>query len=366
MAAFLEPRSMLVDKIILDFKSFNFNSVKFGHGDEAILFSIILIAIFVLALIFRHIKHNKHGQKQIVVPVIISAFGKSSWRFIRHVPLALFIAGLPFFIIALADPYLNFVKEEVTYSGRKIAILVDASGSMNTPFLARELKPKKDQGFFTAIAAAEYFVKLRMSGKYRDLMALIEFGNEAYIITPFTVDYQNILTSIKLISEPEEWNRFSDKGTIIIKAIDQSVELFRTFNFLKAAGNIIVLISDGEDSQVILENRPLDSILAEARQNNIPIYFIRVSYGRFLGGTRDDAIWKPAVEKTGGKFYPAFYEPALLEAVNDIDRVATGNITVSRYSARKPFFGLFLAVATLFWTTGVISVMSLRFFRKFP
>lgn len=366
MASLLESVNGLMMRIKADATSLDWSNLKFGRIDEAILFSLILVAGFVLAIVIRYSKQSKYGQKQIVIPAIIRSFSKSPWRFVRHIPLALFITGLPFFILAFADPYISFTKEDVTYSGRRIAILVDASGSMNTPYLARELKPKRDQSFFTAIAAAEHFMKLRMNGKYRDLMALIEFGNESYIITPFTVDYQNILTSIKLISEPEEWARFSDKGTIIIKAIDQSVELFRTFNFLKAAGNIIVLISDGEDRQVILGERTLESILAEARQNNILIYFLRVNYGRFMGSLDGDAIWKNAVEKTGGKFYPAFWEPALLSAINDIDQAATGKITVSRYSTRKPFFGVFLTAATLFWATGTISVMSLKFFRKFP
>ena len=45
-------------------------------------------------------------------------------------------------------------------------------------------------------AAADRFVRLRMKERYRDLMALVEFGNEAYVVTPFTNDYDNILMSL--------------------------------------------------------------------------------------------------------------------------------------------------------------------------
>ena len=41
-----------------------------------------------------------------------------------------------------------------------------------------------------------------MDGRYRDLVSLIEFGNEAYVVTPFTSDYDNILLSISLIGDP--------------------------------------------------------------------------------------------------------------------------------------------------------------------
>jgi hypothetical protein len=71
------------------------------------------------------------------------------------------------------------------------------------------------------MAAAEYFIRVRMKGRYRDLIALEQFGNEAYVITPFTTDYENLLLSLKMISDVNEWQRFPDQGTIIMKAIDE-------------------------------------------------------------------------------------------------------------------------------------------------
>src|SRR6185369_1336100 len=47
-------------------------------------------------------------------------------------------------------------------------------------------RAETDATFFTAVAAAERFLRLRINGKYRDLVALVEFGNEAYVVTPFT------------------------------------------------------------------------------------------------------------------------------------------------------------------------------------
>ena len=47
--------------------------------------------------------------------------------------------------------------------------------------------------YLANVAAAEYFVKRRMDGSHRDLVSLVQFGGEAYIVTPFTNDYENIL-----------------------------------------------------------------------------------------------------------------------------------------------------------------------------
>ena len=93
--------------------------------------------------------------------------------------------------------------------------MVDASMSMRIPFTAATLNRRAatDGTFFTTVAAAERFVHLRMKGRYRDLVALVEFGNEAYVVTPFTHDYDNILLSIGLIGDPTEFGLFPDRGT---------------------------------------------------------------------------------------------------------------------------------------------------------
>ena len=74
---------------------------------------------------------------------------------------------------------------------------------------------------FTTVAAAERFVRMRMAGKQKDLMGLVEFGNQAYVVTPFTSDYDNILLSLSLIGDFGEFLRFPDQGTMIARAIEQ-------------------------------------------------------------------------------------------------------------------------------------------------
>ena len=133
------------------------------------------------------------------------------------------------FAIALAAPQTAFTREEVTYPGRRVAILIDSSNSMILSFTADKLKAQGKAAFFTAVAAAETFMKVRMNGPYHDLMALIQFGNYAYVVTPFTNDYQNILLSIGLVGSPKEWGRFDDAGTTIIQGMEEGLALFKTF-----------------------------------------------------------------------------------------------------------------------------------------
>ena len=240
--------------------------------------------------------------------------------------------GLPLALLALADPYTALVSQTVSYPGRRIALMIDASDSMQTAFTAATLNTRAatEPAFFTTVAAARRFVELRRTGKYRDLMALVEFGDRAYVITPFTSDYDNLLLSIALIGDPIEFSLFPDPGTVIASALEQSIEIFKAFEFLEASGNLMVIFTDGEDTTSLVHGRSLDDILKAAVDNRIPLYFVRTNYHKGFGEGIPDAQWQAAVEKTGGRYYVARDEQSLLAAVNDIDRAAAGTIQLTQ------------------------------------
>src|SRR4029078_4334280 len=107
--------------------------------------------------------------------------------------------------------------------------------------------------------------------------------NESYVVTPFTTDYENVLLSVRLISDPKEWGRFSDWGTTIIEGIDQALNLFKAFQFTNAAGSVMLVSTDGRDSELNRMRRPLDALVAEARRYRIPVYMIRTAYKQPFG-----------------------------------------------------------------------------------
>ena len=197
-------------------------------------------------------------------------------------------------------------------------------------------------------------------------MALIEFGNEAYVVTPFTNDYDNILLSISLIGDPVEYSLFPDQGTIIAQAINQSIGLFRAFNFMDAAGNLMVLFSDGEDTRVQVGEKTLDEILQDSIDNKIPVYMVRTNYEREKGKVIPDEIWIPAIEKTGGRFYAANNEDALLAAIADIDKVAAGTIATRQYTSQRPRYAFFAMAAAACWLGAATLKLALPQFQKLP
>jgi hypothetical protein len=216
------------------------------------------------------------------------------------------------------------------------------------------------------VGAARRFVELRMKSQYRDLMALIEFGDEAYVVTPFTNDYDNILLSVSLIGDPLEFGHFPDRGTLIGQAIQQSIELFKAFNFLDASGNMMVIFTDGEDANAVVNGVDLDEIMQTAVAVKVPVYFVRTNYGRNEGSLVPDEIWKPAVLKTGGRFFAAKDEQSLLEAIHDIDEVSGGTIQVKQYTKQQPRFAMFATAALACWVAAAVLKLTVPYFQRLP
>jgi len=207
---------------------------------------------------------------------------------------------------------------------------------------------------------------MRMRGKYRDLIALEQFGSEAYVVTPFTNDYENLLLSLRMISDVREWQRFPDQGTTIMTAIDVGVDLFRAFGFLESAGNLMVILSDGQDNKVETGEVTLDQVLRKAVEHEVPVYMIRTAFGQDLFDQTPDAFWKQAIEATGGKFYPAASHETIMAAIRDIDAAATGRVDVREYRVRQPRFAMFAWPAALCWTLAAALQLSSSVFRTFP
>lgn len=355
--------------IAAEWRAVDVANLQYWRRDVAELALIALIAAAVLVMLVRAAITRSAGRHHVVVPAILRGFGGSRFAWTRHLPVVLFVAGLPFAVMAVADPYSSLVVENVTYPGRRISLMIDASDSMQTSFKATTLNTRNEvqPAFFTTVAAAQRFVELRRKGKYRDLMALVEFGSRAYVITPFTSDYDNLLLSMALIGDPVEFSMFPESGTIIASALEESIEIFKAFNFLEASGNLMVIFTDGEDTTSIVHGRSLDDILKSAVDNKIPLYFVRTNYDKDFGeGSIPDAKWRAAVEKTGGRYYVAKNEASLIAAVDDIDREAVGAIAARQYTSQQPRFTLFALAAFALWTGAAGLKVGTPWFGRIP
>ena len=367
MGALNELRDQLT-ALVVESRGLSLQELFFAAESTARLAAVVLIGLAVCVLLLRLITRRSSGRGRLALPSLIEWARPRRGSLLRHGALIVALAGIPFFALALADPKTALTREETSYPGRRITLMIDASSSMLSSMPSNRLAKDapNDAMFFTTVGAARYFVELRMKGKYRDLLALIEFGDQAYVITPFTTDYENILFSMSLIGDWTEFMTFPDQGTVIANAIDQSVGLFRAFDVLDAAGNAMVIFSDGIDAEVTEDGRSAYDVLRDAQKTNIPVYFIRTGVpGRLPPGVSDEA-WSAAVARTGGRFFHGTDEAAVIRAVQEIDRAAVGKVEMKRYTTEQPRFASFAMIGAALWSLALVMRLTMPWFQVFP
>lgn len=344
------------------------SELHFAQNDQTRLWLLGCVGLALTALLLRVLMSGRARRARVGLPALLPVFTRSSASFTRHGAWLLALAGLPFFALALADPRMPLVRRETSYPGRRIALMIDASSSMLSALPSTRLAANapNQAAFFTTVGAARYFIELRMKGRYKDLMSLIEFGDQAYVITPFTSDYENILLSTSLIGDWNEFMSFPDQGTIIANAIDQGVGLFKAFKFLEASGNLMVIFSDGVDAEVTEDGRTPMDVLRGATANQVPVYFIRVGTTADAAKAIPDAAWAAAVARTGGRFYSAAEESTIVRAIQEIDRASEGRIEMKQYSTEEPRFAAFALLAVACWSGALLLRFTIPIFRKFP
>src|ERR1043165_3243109 len=76
--------------------------LQYWHRAEGQLVIISGFPLIVLLLIVRSALSRRPGRHRLVVPAILGSMRASPVSIGRHVPLVLFLAGLPFFALARA------------------------------------------------------------------------------------------------------------------------------------------------------------------------------------------------------------------------------------------------------------------------
>src|SRR5262249_41298127 len=107
-------------------------------------------------------------------------------------------------------------------------------------------------------------------------------------------------------------------------------------------------------------------IMQAAVDAKIPVHFVRTNYALGRGRVIPDALWMPAVAKTGGKFYAADDEAHLLAAIAEIDAVAAGTIQTRQYSSQEPRFAMFTALAAGFWLVAAAAKLTVPYCQRLP
>lgn len=209
----------------------------------------------------------------------------------------------------------QWLGEAVTLpeSGRNLMLAVDLSGSMEQADLGNRRLTRLD----VVKTVAGDFIQ-RRSG---DRIALILFGSQAYLQTPFTLDRTTVQTLLQ-----EAVIGIAGRETAIGDAIGMALKNIEG----RSGEQVLILLTDGANSAGVVD--PIKAA-ALAAQRGLRIHTIGIG-GRpqavrgLLGiqlvnpaAALDEPTLKAIAEQTGGHYFRAEDRAALEEIYREIDQL---------------------------------------------
>ena len=95
----------LVARTLNEWRTAGIGDLVFNGRNGALLAAALLAVVAATVFVWRSIRGRLAGRTAITLPAVLPRIRRSPLAFVRHAPFVLFLAGLPFFFLALADPY---------------------------------------------------------------------------------------------------------------------------------------------------------------------------------------------------------------------------------------------------------------------
>jgi len=233
-------------------------------------------------------------------------------------------------ILALMSPVIDEPYELEPKKGHEIALIVDASQSMqargfdaNNPGHSR---------FDVVKLIVSDFIKRRES----DNIGLVVFGAYSFIASPLTYD-ENILA--RIVSQLRIG--MAGKYTALYESLAQGVNLLK---MSESKSKIAILLTDGYSTQGV-DKIPLDVALDMAKKEKVRVYPIGIGNANEY----NRAVLMKIAKETGGVAFSASNGEelkAVYERIDKLEKVDIKNETFT-YLKYYYFYPLFIALISL-------------------
>jgi Ca-activated chloride channel family protein len=242
-----------VIKIIRDLSYSWFGDADFFRFERVSMFWFLLILLFVTVL-FVFQKSIKRKRLKSMVDEANHGFVfpvRNSKR--ASLKMIVWILGMCFLVLGLANPQFGSKKEEVQQKGVDLVFALDVSKSM----LAQDIKPNR-------LERAKHAISKIVDRLGADRIAIVVFAGDAYMQIPLTSDHGAAKMYLNEIST----DLIPVGGTNVSAALKTSI---KAFSKEKKKGRAIILITDGENH----DTEALE-IAKECGEQEISIYSLGI------------------------------------------------------------------------------------------
>jgi Ca-activated chloride channel family protein len=255
---------------------------------------------------------------------------------LHDVPVALRLAALALFIVALARPQSATSGENISTEGIDIVLLLDISGSM----LAEDFTPNR-------IEAAKQVAQEFIDGRRNDRIGLVIFSAQSFTQCPLTTDYPVLKSLLREVK-----NGMIADGTAIGLAIANGVNRLKDS---KAKSKVMILLTDGVNNRGEIDPITAAKIAATygirvytvgvGAQGEAP-YPVQTPFGiqrRLIPAELDEKTLTTISDMTGGKYFRATDNRTLKAIYKEIDQMERSKIEVTAYKRYAELFYGWLA-----------------------
>lgn len=247
-------------------------------------------------------------------------------------------------VVGVARPQVLGQPIVIEKAARDLVLAVDISGSMDArDMLDGEGNPQQ------RLAAVKDVINAFIAEREGDRVALVVFGSNAYLQTPFTED----LESAAEFMEQTEVG-MAGPHTAIGDAIGLAL---RTFEASEIEQKLLVLLSDGADTNSQMSPFNATEIAANA---GVRIFTIGVGDP---GGSGDDRVDLDTLEaiasRADGAFYVADDTQGLADIYAEIDRLNPRVVDTTTFQPREELGHLAFTAAALLGFAMMLGLMML-------
>ncbi|MFQ5380125.1 MAG: VWA domain-containing protein [Dehalococcoidia bacterium] len=228
-------------------------------------------------------------------------------RLARWSPLLLGLAAV-LLVVALARPRTGVADAVSEAEGIDIALLLDASSSMDTTEL----------GDGTRLEVAKQVIADFIEGRPDDRIGVVVFQKYALTLSPLTLDHGALAESVESVT-----SGLIPDGTGIGVGLAEALNLLREST---ATSRVVILLTDGNHNQDSIS--PEDaSGLAAAMKIRVYTIGLKAENPNFLLANEVDAERLTAIaELTGGRYFSAVSASGLSAVYDEIGMLETSRL----------------------------------------
>jgi len=238
--------------------------------------------------------------------------------------------GIVMMILALMSPVKDEPYELEPKHGHEIALILDASQSMQE----RGFDAKNPD--LSRFDVVKFIVRDFIQKRQTDNMGLVVFGAYSFIASPLTYD-KNILSGI--VSQLQIG--MAGQYTALYESLAQGVKLLKSS---ESESKIAILLTDGYSTQEV-DKIPLDVALEMAKKEGVKVYPIGIG----LPNEYNRAVLVKIAKETGGVAFGASSARELQSVYEKIDALEKSEIENESFTYMKYYYiyPLFIALIAL-------------------